>query len=65
MFTYFHEYLVLYQLMLRCWDTCFLIHVTGVVFPTYMDRGRPHAYPPGIVPTHPLIILGFVARGSI
>ena len=33
--------------------------------PLYMGRGKPLKYPPGIVPTHPLRTLGFVACGNI
>ena len=42
-----------------------LIRVTGVLVTLYMGRGRSHEYLPGIVPTRPLITLGFVARGSM
>ena len=35
------------------------------MFPLNMGRGRPNTYSPGIVPTHPLIILVFLAFVSI
>ena len=31
----------------------------------YMGRGQPCTYLPGIVPTHPLRTLEFLARGSM
>ena len=63
--SYFGGYLVLYQIVLRWWATCVMIHGKGFVVPPYMGSGWTHMHPPDIVPTHPLITLSFVARGNI